>query len=159
MLIIKPDRSRILFFRKNKKEILEALSKMGHDVSEGTKLYGMDLNEARRYRHRHSRKRKEGNEQRPNLNTSETSSPASIPHGDTRELSTVRPASSSFRHSDPDSRSTFSVPRSLAEDEGNDPLPSPYDVPLPCSMSMKSWMTRPEDEQVSRAFQKRALES
>jgi len=147
VLIIKPGRPRILFFRKNKKEILEALSKTGHDVSEGTKLYGMDLNEARRYRHRHSRKGKEGNGQRRNLNTSEASSPAPIPHGEPRELSTVRPASksvsSSFRPSNPASRSTFSVPRSLAEDEGNDPLPNPYDVPLP--FSVKGWMTRPEE--------------
>jgi hypothetical protein len=143
VLIIQPGRSRILFFTKNKKEILEALSKMGHDVSEGTKLYGMDLNEARKYRHRHSRKRKEGTGQRPILNTSEASSPASIPLGDTPELSTVRPASkpvsTTFRPSNPDSRFTFAVPRSFAVDQGNDPFASPYDVALP--FPVEPWVT------------------
>jgi hypothetical protein len=142
-----PGFCRQSFFKRNKDEILAALSDMGHDVSEGTKLHGSTyaerLAEARRYRHR-GVKPNEGMEQRPNLNTLEASSSGS-PLEESSRLPTVRNSHKDASTSGsplslaPDSRSISTVADLPVEGQYNDPRAVPDDIML--LMPVETWVT------------------
>jgi hypothetical protein len=142
-----PGFCRQSFFKRNKDEILAALSDMDHDVREGTKLHGSTyaerLAEARRYRHP-GVKPNEGMEQRPNLNTLEASSSGSSLDESPR-LPTARNSHKDASTSEsplsfaPDSRSISTVADLPVEGQYNDTRAVPDDILL--LMPVETWVT------------------
>ena len=110
-------------------------------MSEGTKLYGMDLSEARLHRSRLKQKKgKRGIERRSNREDFGAPIPESPHLSVAHQLPIVQnAATSSSQSSTSDPKSTPLSQSFPAEAQYNDPIASVYDVPLPFPVSC--WVT------------------
>jgi len=116
------------FFKRNRHEILAALSDMGHDVSEGSKIYGRDLSKCRQ-----SKAKTETN-QKSNLYISRSSNSGSPPFDNLDQLArdqNTAPSPSQSYISNSESVLVPSVSKFAIGDQCNYPLVNEYDVSLP----------------------------